>query len=150
MASTNSKNCKLNNGGYLNNRIYQAQRGINKANKEAAKMGKSLILGLFGFFGLIILTIIGEYSKKKQHEKEENERIQKEIEKVKAQQERNRKSAERKAKKETKENEIFSQWSKYMGKLINGKYITISLEDYRRMTEKERKEWNKLLRDLMN
>lgn len=143
MASTNSKNCKMNNGGYLNNRTYQAQRGINKANKEAEKMGKSFVLGLFGFLGLVVLTIFSEHSKKKQHEEEENLRIQKEIEKVKARQERNRKAAERKVKKQAKENELIDQWFKNMGKLVNGKYITISLDDYRKMPDKERKEWNK-------
>ena len=29
-----------------------------------------------------------------------------------------------------------------MSKFVNGKYITVSLDDYTKMTDKQRREWN--------
>ena len=34
------------------------------------------------------------------------------------------------------------QWFKHMGKCINGKFVTIGLDEYTKMTDKQRREWN--------
>ena len=142
--TTNRKNSRLRYQGYNNNRIYRRELAIKKEKKELKENTNKFIFSVLKSIGIVFSCIVCFFVIKKQKEDAEVKKIEKKIEEVKAQQERNRKAAERKAKKEAKDNEIFSQWSKHMGKLINGKYITISLEDYRKMTEKERKEWNEI------
>lgn len=140
--TTNSKNSRMRYHGYNNNRMYQRELAIKREKKELKENTNKFIFSILKSIGIIFSCIICIFVVKKQKEEAESKKIEKKIEEVKAQQERNRKAAERKAKKEAKENEIFSQWSKHMGKLIDGKYTTISLEDYRKMSDKERKGWN--------
>lgn len=141
MASTNSKNCKLNNGGYLNNRTYRSQRAINKSNKAFAKAIGTLFTGLFGFLGLIILAIFSEYSQKKEQEKQAALKAEQELEKLYKQKERERKARERQAKKEAEENEIFDLWRKHMVAWFEGKRLYVGLQEFKNMTKKERNEW---------
>ena len=49
---------------------------------------------------------------------------------------------EKKKKEQEERNELIDQWFKHMGKFVNGKYITVSLDDYTKMTDKQRREWN--------
>lgn len=140
--TTNRKNSRLRYQGCNNNRMYQRNLSERRNQRKLKKESNKFIFNVLKSLGLVFGCFIGYFIANKQKEEAEVKKIEKKIEEVKAQQERNRKAAERKAKKEAKDNEIFSQWSKHMGKLINGKYITISLEDYRKMSDKERKEWN--------
>ena len=48
----------------------------------------------------------------------------------------------RKQQRQDKRNELIDQWFKHMSKFVNGKYITVSLDDYTKMTDKQRREWN--------
>ena len=48
----------------------------------------------------------------------------------------------RKQQSQDKRNELIDQWFKHMGKFVNGKYITVSLDEYTKMTDKQRREWN--------
>lgn len=142
--TTNSKNSRMKYRGFNNNRLYQQDLAIKREKRKLKKESNKFIFNVLKSLGLVFGCFIGYFIANKQKEEAEVKKIEKKIEEVKAQQERNRKAAERKAKKEAKDNELIDQWTKNMGKFINGKYITISLEDYRKMTDKERKEWNEI------
>ena len=49
---------------------------------------------------------------------------------------------EKKKKEQEERNELIDQWFKHISKFVNGKYITVSLDDYTKMTDKQRREWN--------
>ena len=49
---------------------------------------------------------------------------------------------EKKKKEQEERNELIDQWFKHMGKCINGEFVTIGLDEYTKMTDKQRREWN--------
>lgn len=142
--TTNSKNSRMRYHGYNNNRMYQRELAIKRENKELKENTNKFIFSILKSIGIIFSCIICIFVVKKQKEEAESKKIEKKLEEVKSQKEQAVKSRERKAKKEAKDNELIDQWFKNMGKIVNGKYITVSLEDYRKMTDKERKEWNEI------
>ena len=140
--TTNSKNSRMRYHGYNNNRMYQAQLSIKRDNKKFERTlskGLSCIGRTFRF--LIINAILCFAHKNREAEMEqqaieqktvnETQRVQKQIDYNK-----------RKQQRQDKRNELIDQWFKHMGKFVNGKYITVSLDDYTKMTDKQRKKWN--------
>lgn len=142
--TTNSKNSRMRYHGYNNNRMYQRELSIKREKKEIKENTNKFIFSVLRSIGIVFSCIIYFFVVKKQKEEAEFKKIEKKLEEAKAQQKQTIKSSEQKAKKEAKDNELINQWAKNMGKFINGKYITVSLEDYRKMNTKERKEWNEI------
>lgn len=140
--TTNSKNSRMRYHGYNNRRLYQAELSIKKEKRE---LGRALVNGLscigkaFGF--LIINAILCFAHKKHESEKEEQaieRKIVRERQRIKKQAAYN----EKKKKEQEETNALIDQWTKHMGKFVNGKYVTVSLDDYSKMTDKQRNEWN--------
>lgn len=140
--TTNRKNSRMRYHGYNNNRMYQAQLSIKRDNKKFERelsKGLSCIGRTFRF--LIINAILCFTHKNREAEMEqqaverkivnETQRVQKQIA-----------CNKRKQQRQDKRNELIDQWSKHMGKFVNGKYITVSLDDYTKMTDKQRKKWD--------
>ena len=140
--TTNSKNSRMRYHGFNNNRMYQASLRIKRDNKKFERTlskGLSCIGRTFGF--LITNAILCFVHKNREAEMKqqaielkivnETQRVQKQIAYNK-----------RKQQSQDKRNELIDQWFKHMGKFVNGKYITVSLDDYTKMTDKQRKEWN--------
>ena len=140
--TTNSKNSRMRYRGHNNRRLYQAELN-NK--KEQRELGRALVnwLSCVGrTFGFLIINAVLCFA----HKNREAEMKQQAIErKIVNETQRIQKQAtyNKKKKKEQEErNELIDQWFKHMGKFVNGKYITVSLDDYTKMTDKQRKEWN--------
>ena len=140
--TTNSKNSRMRYHGFNNNRMYQASLRIKRDNKKFERTlskGLSCIGRTFGF--LITNAILCFAHKNREAEMKqqaielkivnETQRVQKQISYNK-----------RKQQRQDKRNELIDQWSKHMVKFVNGKYITVSLDDYTKMTDKQRKKWN--------
>lgn len=140
--TTNSKNSRMRYHGYNNNRMYQAQLRIKRDNKKFERTlskGLNCIGRTFGF--LIINAILCFAHKNRESEMEQQaveQKIVRETQRVQKQIDYNK----RKQQRQDKRNELIDQWSKHMGKFVNGKYITVSLDDYTKMTDKQRREWN--------
>ena len=140
--TTNSKNSRMRYHGFNNNRMYQADLSIKrdkrKFERELSK-GLSCIGRTFRF--LIINAILCFAHKNREAEMEQQaieKKIVNETQRVQKQIAYNK----RKQQRQDKRNELIDQWSKHMVKFVNGKYITVSLDDYTKMTDKQRREWN--------
>ena len=140
--TTNRKNSRMRYHGYNNNRMYQAQLSIKRDNK---KFERALVNGLScigrTFMFLIINAILCFVHKNREAEMEQQaveKKIVREEQRVQKQIAYNK----RKQQRQDKRNELIDQWFKHMGKFVNGKYITVSLDDYTKMTDKQRREWN--------
>lgn len=140
--TTNSKNSRMRYHGFNNNRMYQADLSIKrdkrKFERELSK-GLSCIGRTFRF--LIINAILCFAHKNRESEMEQQaieRKIVNETQRVQKQATYNKK----KKKEQEERNELIDQWFKHMSKFVNGKYITVSLDDYTKMTDKQRKEWN--------
>ena len=140
--TTNSKNSRMRYHGFNNNRMYQADLSIKRDKKKFERTlskGLSCIGRTFRF--LIINAILCFVHKNREAEMKqqaielkivnETQRVQKQIDYNK-----------RKQQRQDKRNELIDQWFKHMGKFVNGKYITVSLDEYTKMTDKQRLEWN--------
>lgn len=140
--TTNSKNSRMRYHGFNNNRIYQADLRIKRDNRKFERTlanGLSCIGRTFGF--LIINAILCFAHKNHEAEMEEQaieQKIVLERQRVQKQAEYNKK----KKKEQEERNELIDQWFKHMGKYINGEFVTISLDEYTKMTDKQRREWN--------
>ena len=140
--TTNSKNSRMRYHGFNNNRMYQADLSIKRDKKKFERTlskGLSCIGRTFRF--LIINAILCFAHKYREAEKEE-QAIERKI--VREEQRIQKQSAYNKKKKKEQEerNGLIDQWFKHMSKFVNGKYITVSLDDYTKMTDKQRREWN--------
>ena len=140
--TTNSKNSRMRYHGHNNRRLYQKELSIKKEQRE---LGRALVNGLscigrtFGF--LIINAILCFVHKNREAEIEQQAielKIVNETQRVQKQADYNKK----KKKEREERNELIDKWFKHMGKFVNGKYITVSLDDYTKMTDKQRREWN--------
>lgn len=140
--TTNSKNSRMKYRGYNNRRIYQMDLNIKREKREmdrgfsrAAKASSNLLV-------FLIQNIILHFVHKNREVEKEEQAIEKKIvrerQRIKKQAEYNK----RKEKEKEERNELIDQWFKHMGKCINGEFVTISLDEYTKMTDKERKEWN--------
>ena len=140
--TTNSKNSRMRYHGFNNNRMYQADLRIKRDNKKFERTlskGLSCIGRTFRF--LIINAILCFVHKNREAEMEQQaieRKIVNETQRVQKQIAYNK----RKQQSQDKRNNLIDQWTKHMGKFVNGKYITVSLDEYTKMTDKERREWN--------
>ena len=140
--TTNSKNSRMKYRGYNNRRIYQMDLNIKREKREidrgfsrAAKDSSNLLV-------FLIQNIILHFVHKNREVEKEEQAIERKI--VREEQRIKKQAAynKRKQQRQDKRNELIDQWSKHMVKFVNGKYITVSLDDYTKMTDKQRREWN--------
>ena len=140
--TTNSKNSRMRYHGFNNRRLYQAELSVKKEQRE---LGRALVNGISCIgrtFGFLITNAILCFSHKNREAEIEQQAVEK---KIVREEQRIQKQADynKKKKKEREErNELIDQWFKHISKFVNGKYITVSLDDYTKMTDKQRKEWN--------
>ena len=140
--TTNSKNSRMKYRGYNNRRLYQKELSIKKEQRE---LGRALVNGLSCIgrtFGFLITNAILCFAHKNRESEMEQQAVEK---KIVREEQRIQKQAvynKRKQQRQDKRDELIDQWFKHMGKFVNGKYITVSLDDYTKMTDKQRKEWN--------
>ena len=140
--TTNSKNSRMRYHGFNNRRLYQAELSVKKEQRE---LGRALVNGLSCIgrtFGFLIINAILCFVHKNREAEIEQQAVEK---KIVREEQRIQKQAvynKRKQQRQDKRNELIDQWFKHMGKFVNGKYITVSLDDYTKMTDKQRREWN--------
>ena len=140
--TTNSKNSRMRYHGYNNRRLYQMDLDIKREKREidrgfsrAAKASSNLLVFLIQN---IILHFVHKNREAEKKEQAIERKIVRERQRIKKQASYN----EKKKKEQEERNELIDQWSKHMVKFVNGKYITVSLDDYTKMTDEQRKEWN--------
>ena len=140
--TTNSKNSRMRYHGFNNRRLYQKELSIKKEQRE---LGRALVNGLSCIgrtFGFLIINAILCFAHKNREAEMEQQAVEKKI--VREEQRIQKQAAynEKKKKEREERNELIDQWSKHMSKFVNGKYITVSLDEYTKMTDKQRNEWN--------
>ena len=128
--------------GFNNGRICRAQLDIKREKREmdrgfsrAAKASSNLLVFLIQN---IILHFV---HKNREAEKEEpaiEKKIVRETQRIKKQAAYN----EKKKKEQEETDALIDQWFKHMGKCINGEFVTIGLDEYTKMTDEQRREWN--------
>ena len=140
--TTNSKNSRMRYHGYNNRRLYQMDLDIKREKREidrgfsrAAKASSNLLVFLIQN---IILHFVHKNREAEMEQQSVEKKIVNETQRVQKQIAYNK----RKQQRQDKRNELIDQWSKHMVKFVNGKYITVSLDDYAKMTDKQRNEWN--------
>ena len=140
--TTNSKNSRMKYRGYNNRRMYQMDLDIKREKREmdrgfsrAAKASSNLLVFLIQN---IILHFVHKNREAEMKQQAIELKIVNETQRVQKQIAYNK----RKQQSQDKRNELIDQWFKHMGKFVNGKYITVSLDDYTKMTDKQRKERN--------
>ena len=140
--TTNSKNSRMRYHGFNNNRMYQAYLRIKRDNKKFERTLSKGLSCIGRTFGFLIINAILCFAHKNRETEMEQQAVEKKI--VREEQRIQKQAAYNKKKKKEQEerNELIDQWFKHMSKFVNGKYITVSLDDYTKMTDKQRKEWN--------
>ena len=140
--TTNSKNSRMRYHGFNNNRMYQASLRIKRDNKKFERTLSKGLSCIGRTFGFLITNAILCFSHKNREAEIEQQAVEKKI--VREEQRIQKQAAYNKKKKKEQEerNGLIDQWFKHMSKFVNGKYITVSLDDYTKMTDKQRKEWN--------
>ena len=140
--TTNSKNSRMKYRGYNNRRMYQMDLDIKREKREidrdfsrAAKASSNLLV-------FLIQNIILHFVHKNREAEIEQQAVEKKI--VREEQRIQKQIAynKRKQQRQDKRNELIDQWFKHVGKFVNGKYITVSLDEYTKMTDRQRREWN--------
>ena len=140
--TTNSKNSRMRYHGFNNNRMYQASLRIKRDNKKFERTLSKGLSCIGRTFGFLITNAILCFSHKNREAEIEQQAVEK---KIVREEQRIQKQAvynEKKKKEQEERNGLIDQWFKHMSKFVNGKYITVSLDDYTKMTDKQRKEWN--------
>ena len=140
--TTNSKNSRMRYHGFNNNRMYQASLRIKRDNKKFERTLSKGLSCIGRTFGFLITNAILCFSHKNREAEIEQQAVEKKI--VREEQRIQKQSAynKRKQQRQDKRNELIDQWFKHMGKFVNGKYITVSLDEYTKITDKQRREWN--------
>ena len=140
--TTNSKNSRMKYRGYNNRRLYQKELSIKKEQRE---LGRALVNGLSCIgrtFGFLITNAILCFAHKNREAEKEQQAVEKKIVREEQRVQKQVAYNEKKKKEQEERNALIDQWLKHMGKFVNEKYITVSLDDYTKMTDKQRKEWN--------
>lgn len=140
--TTNSKNSRMRYHWYNNRRLYQMDLDIKREKREMARSFSRAAKVSSNLFVFLIKNIILYFVRENHEAEKEQEAIEKKI--VREKQRIKKQSAynEKKKKEQEETNALIDQWFKHMGKCINGEFVTIGLEEYTNMTDKERKEWN--------
>ena len=140
--TTNSKNSRMKYRGYNNRRLYQKELSIKKEQRE---LGRALVNGLSCVgrtFRFLIINAILCFVHKNREAEIEQQAVEKKIVREKQRIQKQSVYNKKKKKEQEERNGLIDQWSKHMVKFVNGKYITVSLDDYTKMTDKQRREWN--------
>lgn len=140
--TTNSKNSRMRYHGHNNRRLYQMELSIKKEQRE---LGRKLVNGLSCIgrtFRFLIINAILCFAHKNRESEIEQQAVERKIVNETQRVQKQIAYNKRKQQKQDKRNELIDQWSKHMAKFVNGKYITVSLDDYSKMTDKQRREWN--------
>ena len=140
--TTNSKNSRMRYRGHNNRRLYQMELSIKKEQRE---LGRALVNGLSCIgrtFRFLIINAILCFAHKNREAEIEQQAIERKIVREKQRVQKQIDYNKRKQQRQDKRNELIDQWTKHMCKFVDGKYITVSLDDYTKMTDKQRKEWN--------
>ena len=140
--TTNSKNSRMRYHGFNNNRMYQADLSIKRDKKKFERTLSKGLSCIGRTFRFLIINAILCFAHKNREAEMEQQAVEKKI--VREEQRIQKQSSYNKKKKKEQEerNGLIDQWFKHMSKFVNGKYITVSLDDYTKMTDKQRKEWN--------
>ena len=140
--TTNSKNSRIRYHGHNNGRLYRAELDIKKEKREIERKLVNGLSYLGCVLGFLIRNAIICFTYRKHSAKMEQQAVEQklayETQRIQKQTTYNK----RKQQRQDKRNNLIDQWTKHMGKFVNGKYITVSLEDYSKMTDKQRQEWN--------
>lgn len=140
--TTNSKNSRMRYHGHNNRRLYQIELSIKKEQRE---LGRALVNG-FSYLGCVLGFLIRNaiicFTYRKHSAKMEQQAVEQKIFREKQRVQERATYNKRKQQRQDKRNNLIDQWTKHMGKFVNGKYITVSLDDYTKMTDKQRREWN--------
>lgn len=140
--TTNSKNSRMRYRGHNNRRLYQMELSIKKEKRE---LGRALVNGLSCIgrtFRFLIINAILCFAHKNRESEMEQQAIERKIVNETQRVQKQIYYNKRKQQRQDKRNELIDQWFKHMVKFVNGKYITVSLDDYTKMTDKQRNEWN--------
>ena len=140
--TTNRKNSRMRYHGFNNNRMYQADLRIKRDNKKFERTLSKVLSCIGRAFRFLIINAILCFAHKNREAEIEQQAVEKKI--VREEQRIQKQAAYNKKKKKEREerNKLIDQWFKHMSKFINGKYITVSLDEYTKMTDRQRREWN--------
>lgn len=140
--TTNSKNSRMRYHGYNNRRLYQMELSIKKEQRE---LGRALVNGLSRIgrtFSFLIINVILCFAHKNREAEIEQQAVEQKIVRERQRVQEQTTYNKRKQQRQDKRNNLIDQWTKHMCKFVDGKYITVSLDDYSKMTDKQRREWN--------
>lgn len=140
--TTNSKNSRMRYHGYNNNRMYQAQLRIKRDNKKFERTLSKGLSCIGRTFRFLIINAVLCFVHKNREAEIKQQAIERKIVNEKQRVQKQIAYNKRKQQRQDKRNELIDQWSKHMVKFVNGKYVTVSLDDYSKMTDKQRREWN--------
>ena len=140
--TTNSKNSRMRYHGFNNNRMYQAYLRIKRDNKKFERTLSKVLSCIGRTFGFLITNTILCFAHKNREAEMEQQAVEKKI--VREEQRIQKQAAYNKKKKKEQEerNELIDQWFNHMGKFVNGEFVTIGLDEYTKMTDEQRREWN--------
>ena len=140
--TTNSKNSRMKYRGFNNGRIYRANLAIKKEKRE---IERKLVNGLSYIgctLGFLITNAILYFVRNNFNAKMEQQTVEQKLAYEKQRVQERATYNKRKQQRQDKRNNLIDKWTKHMCKFVDGKYITVSLDDYTKMTDKQRKEWN--------
>ena len=140
--TTNRKNSRMRYHGFNNGRIYRAQLDIKKEKREIERKLVNGFSYLGCALGFLIRNAIIRFTYRKHNAKMEQQAVEQKLVYEKQRVQEQATYNKRKQQRQDKRNNLIDQWTKHMGKFVNGKYITVSLDEYTKMTDKERREWN--------
>lgn len=140
--TTNSKNSRMRYHGYNNRRLYQMDLDIKREKRYMARIFSRAAKASSNLFVFLIKNIILYFVRENHEAKMEQQAIEKKIVREKQRIQKQAAYNEKKKKEQEETNALIDQWFKHMGKCINGEFVTIGLEEYTKMTDKERREWN--------
>lgn len=140
--TTNSKNSRMRYHGFNNGRLYQKELSIKKEQREIERK----LVNEFSYLGCVLCFLIRNavlcFIYRKHSAKMEQQAVEQKLVYEKHRVQERAIYNKRKQQRQDKRNNLIDQWTKHMGKFVNGKYITVSLDDYTKMTDKQRREWN--------
>ena len=140
--TTNSKNSRMRYHGFNNNRMYQADLRIKRDNKKFERTLSKGLSCIGRTFRFLITNAILCFAHKNREAEIEQQAVEKKIAREKQRIQKQADYNKKKKKEREERNELIDQWFKHLSKFVNGKYITVSLDDYTKMTDKQRREWN--------
>ena len=134
--TTNSKNSRMKYRGFNNGRIYQMDLDIKREKREMDRDFSRAAKASSNLFVFLIKNIILHFVHKNREAEKEEQAIERKIVREKQRVQEQTTYNKRKQQRQNKRNNLIDQWTKHMVKFVNGKYITVSLDDYTKMTDK--------------